>query len=163
MCQNTFFLFNSLSIAFANFLSHKQPNEHPLGCLSHHSARNTCHIIRGIYIFLHGIFTKVVTEPSPLGEHHPRCSMTPTTNKTIEKQNILPMELYNLARCSIYNDHLAEKQTNMTPNNITTWHPYLLLELYNTTRGDIYIHIHMYIYQKHHTKTYTKKNHSTSE
>jgi len=30
------------------------------------------------------------------------------------KQNILPMELYNLDRCSIYNDHPAEKQTNMT-------------------------------------------------
>jgi len=69
---------------------------------------------------LHGILTRDVTEPSSLWEHHHQCSMTPTTNRTAEKQNIFPMELYNLARCSIYNDQPIEKQTNMTHNNIKT-------------------------------------------
>jgi len=83
-------LFNALAIAFANFLSHKHPNEHPLGCLSYHSAWNMCPIICGIYIFLHGIFTRAVREPSPLGEHHPRCSMTPITKMTTEKRTYNP-------------------------------------------------------------------------
>jgi len=39
--------------------------------------------------------------------------MTATTIKTIENKNILPMELYNLAHCNIYNEQLAEKETNM--------------------------------------------------
>jgi len=43
-------LFNVLAIAFANLLIHKHPNEHPLGCLSHHSSWNKCPIICGIYI-----------------------------------------------------------------------------------------------------------------
>jgi len=30
------------------------------------------------------------------------------------KENILPMELYNLDRCSIYSEQSVEKQTNMT-------------------------------------------------
>jgi len=67
------YLFNAIAIASANFLSHKQPNEHTLGCPAHHSTWNMCPIIHGIYIFLHGIFTKVVTKPSPLGERRPRC------------------------------------------------------------------------------------------
>ena len=37
------------------------------------------------------------------------------------------------------------KHNNM--ETIMTWHPYCLLEIYNTTHVDIYIHIHMYIYQ----------------
>jgi len=85
-----FFLFNALAIAFANFLNHKQPNENPLGCPAHHSAWNTCPIIHGIYIFLHGIFTRAVTEPSPLGEHHPWCLMTPITNTIVEKKTYYP-------------------------------------------------------------------------
>jgi len=71
-------------------------------------------IIFPLLTLLHGFFTKVVTEPSPFGEHHPWCSMTPTTNKTIENKNILTMELYNLARSSIYNDQHVEKQTDIT-------------------------------------------------
>jgi len=67
---------------------------------------------------LHGFLIRAITEPSPLGEHHPQCLMTPTMNKTAEKQNILPVELYKLACCSIYNDHPAEMQTNM--RNILT-------------------------------------------
>ena len=49
------------------------------------------------------------------------------------------------------------QHNNMT--TIMTWHSYLLLELYNTAHGGIYIHIHMYIYKniipKHVRKTYT--------
>ena len=30
------------------------------------------------------------------------------------KKNILLMDIYNLVRCSIYNDQLIEKQTNIT-------------------------------------------------
>jgi len=44
--------------------------------------------------------------------------MTLTTNKTVENQNELLMELYNGAPCSVYNDQPVEKQTNMT--TITT-------------------------------------------
>ena len=72
------------------------------------------------------------------------------------------MELYNLARWSIYSDHPTEKQTNMKHNKyniIITWDPYYLLEIYNIAHGGTYIHIHMYIYQtspKHVPKTYTK-------
>ena len=77
-----------------------------------------CPIIRGIYIFLHTIFTRVVTEPSPLGEHRPRCSMTPITNKTFEKQNIFPMEFYNTCHCSIYNDHLLKCDTGWMAEEI---------------------------------------------
>ena len=71
------------------------------------------------------------------------------------------MELSNLAWCSIYNDHSAEKQTNMKHNKhniIMTWDPYRLLELYNIAHGNIDIHIHMYINQNHQTyiETYTK-------
>jgi len=50
------------------------------------------------------------------------------------------------------------------------WHLYHLLELYNIDHGDIYIHIHMYVYKtspKHLLETYTKdiyKNiHSTNK
>ena len=85
-----FCLFNALTIVFANFLNHKQPNEHPLGCPTHHLVWNTCPIIHGICIFLHGIFTRVVTKPSPLGEHHPQCSMTPIMNKTAENKTYCP-------------------------------------------------------------------------
>ena len=42
--KNAFFPFNALSIAFVNFLSHKQQNEHPLGCHSQHSTWNKCPI-----------------------------------------------------------------------------------------------------------------------
>lgn len=64
------------------------------------------------------------------------------------------MELYSLAQCSIYNDQPAEKQTNMT--TIMAWHPYRLLELYNTTHGGIYIHIHS-TYTKNITSKYIPK------
>ena len=85
-----FCLLNALLISFVNFLNHKEPNEHPSGCFPHHLAWNTCPIICGIYIFLHGIFTRVVTETYPLGEHHPWCSMTPITNKTTENKAYFP-------------------------------------------------------------------------
>jgi len=49
-----------------------------------------CPTIYCIYIFLNGIFTRVVIEPSPLGEHHPQCSMAPITNKTVEKEAYFP-------------------------------------------------------------------------
>jgi len=62
--------------------------------------------------------TRLVAEPSPLGEYHPWCSMTPTTNKIDGKEHIFPMELYNLSRHGIYNDQPAEKKTNM--RNIST-------------------------------------------
>ena len=69
-------------------------------------------IIFPLLTLLHGILTKAITEHSPLGEHHPRCSMTDITNKTVEQQNILPMDFHNLPRFSIYIDQPAEnKQT----------------------------------------------------
>ena len=71
-------------------------------------------IILPLLTLLHGFLTSIVTEPSPFGEHRPWCSMTPTTSKIAEKKNILPMEIYNLARCSIYNDQTVEKKTNIT-------------------------------------------------
>ena len=58
--------------------------------------------------FITWIFYQGCYRTSPLVEHRPWYSMTPTTNKTTEKQNILPMELYNLAPCSIYNEQHAE-------------------------------------------------------
>jgi len=85
-----FFLFDALFIALVNFLSHKKPNEHPLGCLSQHSAWNMCPIIHGFYIFLHGIFTRDFIKPSPMGEHRPWCSVTPITNKTVENKTYNP-------------------------------------------------------------------------
>jgi len=36
--------------------------------------------------------------------------MTPMTNKTVENKNILPIELYNLARHSINNEKKAKKK-----------------------------------------------------
>ena len=62
-------------------------------------------MIVALYFFLHEFLTRDFTEPSPLGEHCPRCSMKPTTNKTAENQYIFPMELYNTTPCSIYNEH----------------------------------------------------------
>ena len=60
-------LFNALALAFANFLSHKQPNEHPLGCLAHHLVWNMYPIIRGIYIFFTSNFHKGCYRTLPLG------------------------------------------------------------------------------------------------
>jgi len=57
-----FFLSKASTITFENFLSHNKPNQHPLGCFPHHSSWNTCPIIRGIYIFLHEIFNRIVTD-----------------------------------------------------------------------------------------------------
>jgi len=36
------------------------------------------------------------------------------TRKTVENKNILPMDLYNLAQFSIYNELAENKKTNMT-------------------------------------------------
>jgi len=49
--------------------------------------------------------------------------MTPTTSKTTEKQNILPMEHYNLAQCSIYNEQPAEKKYHEDKHNDKTTIP----------------------------------------
>ena len=67
-------------------------------------------IIFPLLTILHGILSRAITEPSPLGEHRPRCLMKPTNRNTSEKKNIPPMELYKLARCSIYDN---EEHNNM--------------------------------------------------
>ena len=87
-------------------------------------------------------------DPSPLGEHFPQCFMTPMTTKTTKKKNILPMELYNLAQCSTYNDQATEKWNQH--DNIITWLRYHLLEIYNIDLFGIYNDNHTWIY------TYTK-------
>jgi len=47
--------------------------------------------------------------------------MKPKTNKTVEKQNILAMELYNLVCCSIYNEPPAQKKKHHDKHdNMTT-------------------------------------------
>jgi len=61
-----FFLSKALVIVFANFLSHIQPNEHPLGCLTQHSSWNKCPINHGYcfflyFLLLHGIFAWAIT------------------------------------------------------------------------------------------------------
>jgi len=55
-------------------------------------------------------YPRVVTNPSPSEEHCPWCAMTPLTNNSAENQNILPMELYKLARCHIYNAQPTKKE-----------------------------------------------------
>ena len=100
---------------------------------------------------LHGFLMRVVIEPSPLGEHRLQCSMTPTTNNTIENKTILHMVIYKLARCSIYNGTTYWKENQH--DKIATWKPYRLLEIYNTSHGGIYIHIHIYIYQNFFSST----------
>jgi len=47
----------------------------------------------GLIFVLHGFLTRDVIEPFPLGEHCPRCSMTPITNKTTEKKTYFPWSL----------------------------------------------------------------------
>ena len=90
-CQlMSFCLSKTFSIAFTNFLSHNKPmNTHTRMSCPPFNLEYVSHNCGLIYI-LHGIFTRIVTEPSPLGEHHPRCSMTPITNKTIENKTYYP-------------------------------------------------------------------------
>ena len=46
------YLFNAIAIASANFLSHKQPNEHTLGCPAHHSTWKVSDCMEGMTRFL---------------------------------------------------------------------------------------------------------------
>jgi len=47
--------------------------------------------------------------------------MTPTKSKTIENQNMWPMEIYNLAQCDIHNEQPTEKKHQHDKhNNMTT-------------------------------------------
>jgi len=55
-------------------------------------------------------YSRVVTDPSPSEEHYPWCAMTPLTNNSAKNQNIIPMEIYKLARCRIYNVKPIEKK-----------------------------------------------------
>jgi len=107
--------FNALAIVFSNFLSHKQPNKHPLGCLSQHSAWNKCpsHPWLFFLTLLHEIFTRVVTKPSPLGDTILGVQSHIYLSNLL-KEDILLMELYNTARCSIYNERSQEKNIMIT-------------------------------------------------
>jgi len=68
----------ALAIAFANFLSHKQPNEHPLGCLAQRLAWNKCpsHPWLLFLTFITWNFHQGCYRTLPLGGHRPRCSIT---------------------------------------------------------------------------------------
>ena len=83
-------LSKAFAIAFSIFLSHNKLNQHPLGCFPPLFIFEYVSHQPWPYIFLHGIFTRVVTKPCPLGEHHPRCSMTPITNKIVENKTYNP-------------------------------------------------------------------------
>jgi len=75
-------------------------------------------IIFPLLTLLYGFLTRAFTKPFPLGEQCPQCSMTPITRKTTKKKKILPMNIYNLAHFSIYNEQSTGKETKMT--NIET-------------------------------------------
>ena len=49
----------------------------------------------------------------PLGETPSSVFKETYKKQEYFKKNMLPMEIYNLAHCSIYNDQPAEKKTNM--------------------------------------------------
>jgi len=97
----------ALIIASTNFLSYNKLNEHQLGCFPHHSSWNTCPIIVALYIFTWN-FTRAVTEPPPLQGTSSSMFNNTYNQQDYWKENILPMELYNIARCSIYNDNLLK-------------------------------------------------------
>ena len=155
----TFFLFNALVIAFANFVSHNKPNQDPifvshnkpnqdpLGCFSQSfSLEYMSHEL--FLIFFTCVFNRGCYRTLGLGGTSSLVFNDTYNQQNHWNQNILPMEIYNLARCSIYNEQLVEKKkkdenhNNMT--TITTWKPYQLLEIYNTTQCSVYI-IHMHI------------------
>ena len=84
-----FFLFNSLANAFANFLSHKQPNEHPLGCLSQHSTWNKCpsHLWLLFLTFVTWNFHQGCYETPPSGGNRPLCSITPIPQQPAKRRH----------------------------------------------------------------------------
>ena len=85
----SFFLSKSFAIACANFISHNNQNEHPLGFFCPSFSLEYMSHQPWSYKALYGVLTKDVTQPSPLGEHHPRCSIiTITTKMLLEKHTV---------------------------------------------------------------------------
>lgn len=56
---------------------------------------------------------KMLRNPSPWGTPSSALNHTKTSEKTLNA-NILDMELYNLARCSTYNERPAQNKNIMT-------------------------------------------------
>ena len=97
--------FRALAIAFSNFLNHKIPNEHPLGCLHPpFSLEYVFHHSWYLYSFTWNFHQDYYTT-LPFGGS-PSSVFNDTYNKhDYWKQNIMPMELYNTTYCSIYIGH----------------------------------------------------------
>ena len=105
-----FFPFN----AFANFLSHKQPNEHPVGCISQNSTWNKCpiHMWLSFLTFITWNFHQDCYKTLPLGDTVLGVQ-SHIYLRNMLKEDILLMELYNTTRCNIYNERSAqEKRTS---------------------------------------------------
>jgi len=66
--------------------SYNKPNVHPLGWFSQHSTWISAPQPWSYIFFLHEFLTRTIIETSPMGEHHPWCSMTPIKQQTIENK-----------------------------------------------------------------------------
>ncbi len=60
-----FFLFKALVVSFVNFLSDKQPNEHPLACISQNSSWNQYPIDCGHLYFYMEVSRGLLKNPPP--------------------------------------------------------------------------------------------------
>ena len=69
-----------LPMRFPISIAINKPQVMPTIMFSHHWAWNTCPMTLVLF-YLHGKSTNIVTNPSPLGEHHPRCSMMLMTSE----------------------------------------------------------------------------------
>ena len=150
-----FFISKALSIAFSIFLSQNKPNKHPLACFAQHSTWNKCTINCGYYFnFITWNFHQGCYKTLPLGGHCPRCSITHIPQQNHWKENILPMELYNIAQCNIYNDHpdeetweMADQMRAMYPSLFVGWGKEVLgwcWSMFGTCFGDIFIYVLMW-------------------
>lgn len=100
--------FNDLSFAFSNFLSHKQPNEHPLGCLAQHSTWNKCPIHQWLLFltfitwnFHQGCYTIIVCITCTQYHLHNVCTKSHVhgaTCTTCTQHHITLHHLYNVCR-----------------------------------------------------------------
>ena len=106
---NSSFLSKSFDISFSNFLSHNNRSDTPLGCFSHHSTWNMCPMTVVLYIFT-WIFKQGYYRTLPLGGTLSLVFNDTYKLENVENKTYCPMELYNTACCSIYNDYLL----NMT-------------------------------------------------
>ncbi len=112
-----FFLSKSLAIAFVKFLSHEQSQVVPITGIFPNiqlgiSAPSSVVIILPLFTFITWNFHVGCYRTLPLGATPSSMFNNTYNHKTVAK-HIMSMEIYNIDRCNIYNDHLAKKQTNM--------------------------------------------------